>query len=180
MRVQIYLNREVFQILILCTPITLIGLYTSSLIGVENEVKQCLNILDDRLKAGGFKAKYFVISGRRWKLDNYLLNKFGGASRNSQHLRGKAIDIIVLDINQDGICDTKDVDVIYKIMDREIIKDRGGLGTYKNQSGFNPEHKLHTFLQNILLQNIWRRGKSLCIPSWVTPGFRTVYFRLSA
>lgn len=126
--------------------IVLIGLiwtYSSSLIGVDNTTKEYLNQLDIALETNGYASSYFVISGRRWKIDNYLLNKFGGAASQSKHLAGQAIDIIVLDVNQDGMSDDKDVDIIYHLLDKSIMKGKGGLGSYKHEKGFFNAQMIH-------------------------------------
>ena len=130
---------------IFCILILLVGvwLYTSSLIGVHDTSKSYLNKLELALKDDGYQANYFVISGRRWPVDNYLLNKLGGASKKSRHLRGQAIDIIVLDVNQDGKRNAQDVDIVYNILDKRIIKDKGGIGTYKKESGFFSRQMIH-------------------------------------
>lgn len=131
---------------ILLTLFILLGLfwiYSSSLIGVNEQAKIYLQTLDKTVKAEGYQSNYYVISGRRWKPDNYLLNKFGGASSKSKHLKGQAIDILVLDVNGDGKRNFKDVDIIYKILDKKIIQNKGGLGSYKNTNGFFSRQMIH-------------------------------------
>ena len=123
--------------------IGLIWGYTNSLIGVKPQVKAYLNLLDKELEKEGYSPHYFIISGKRWALDNYLLNKFGGAAKESRHLKGEAIDLIILDINEDGRRDGKDVDLVYKILDQKIIKNKGGLGSYKGQTGFLNRQMIH-------------------------------------
>ena len=123
--------------------IGVIWLYTNSLICVDEQVKNYYAELKRELKRSNYKVRLFVISGRRWKLDNYLLTKFSGAASKSKHKVGQAIDIIVLDINDDGTIDAKDVDIVYQILDQQIIKDKGGLGTYKNESGFFSKQQIH-------------------------------------
>ncbi len=120
-----------------------IWLYTNSLLGVKDKAKEYLSLLETELIDQGYKAKYFVISGRRWKFDNYLLTKFGGAAKNSKHKRGEAIDIIVLDVNNDEKINGDDVDIVFSILDKKIIRDKGGLGTYKNEPGFFNRQMVH-------------------------------------
>ncbi len=60
-----------------------------------------------------------------------MLTYFGAVSK-SQHLKGNAIDIVVLDINNDGIYDSKDVDIATRILEK-IIRNQGGIGTYKTE-----------------------------------------------
>lgn len=120
-----------------------IWFYTNSLIGVDEQVKNYYAELKIELRLNNYNPKIFAISGRRWQLDNYLLTKFGSASSKSKHKLGQAIDIIVLDVNNDGKPDSNDVDIVYQILDKKIIKDKGGLGTYKNESGFFNKQMIH-------------------------------------
>lgn len=90
----------------------------------------------------GYHPNVFVISGRRFWLDNKVL-QWGGASRNSRHLRGDAIDIVVLDVNRDGKANAQDVDIVHAILDGEIIRDQGGLGTYKSEAGLFNRQMVH-------------------------------------
>ena len=121
----------------------LLFVYTSSLIGVKETPKTYLNQLRSELRNQGFFPQFFVISGRRFRWDNYLLSTFGGAAKNSYHLKGQAIDIIVLDINGDGKCNGVDVDTVVRILDKKIIGNKGGIGTYKKQSGFFNRQMVH-------------------------------------
>jgi len=121
----------------------LFWLYCSSLIGVQKEVKNTLKTLRSEIKSQGFQPSFFVISGRRWHWDNWLLNQLGGAAKKSKHLSGLAIDIIILDVNQDGKMNANDVDIVRRILDKKIIKNKGGLGTYKNESGFFNRQMIH-------------------------------------
>ena len=123
--------------------IGIIWFYTNSLIGVDEQVKNYYSELKNELRENNYKPKLFAISGRRWKIDNYLLTQFGSAASKSKHKSGQAIDIIVLDVNNDGKSDSKDVDIVHQILDKKIIKDKGGLGTYKNESGFFNKQMIH-------------------------------------
>jgi uncharacterized protein YcbK (DUF882 family) len=89
--------------------------------------------LKKNLVQKGYKDRLLVVCTKRNKWVNYILVKISQAEPNSIHLKGEAIDILVFDVNSDGKSDGKDVDMVYKILDTEIIKDKGGLGTYKNQ-----------------------------------------------
>lgn len=120
-----------------------VWLYAGSLIGVKKTPKSWLAELKKELKAQGHAPRFFVISGRRFQPDNYLLSTYGGAAKNSRHLKGEAIDIIVLDVNKDGEMNTKDVDIVVRILDRKIVGSKGGIGTYKSQSGFLNRQMVH-------------------------------------
>ncbi len=72
-----------------------------------------------------------------------VLYKYAGGAKNSLHLKGKAIDLIILDINKDGKRNSKDVDIVYRILDKKIIGNKGGLGSYKNTKGFFGRQMIH-------------------------------------
>ncbi len=57
-----------------------------------------------------------------------------GGEPKSKHMSGEAMDFMVLDINKDGSADGKDVDLVYAILDNEIMNKKGGIGTYKIHS----------------------------------------------
>ena len=99
--------------------------------------------LKDALKRKGFSANLLVISTKRVKWQNDIQVKFSGAAKDSRHLIGDAIDFIVFDINDDGKSDSKDVDLVFDILDKEIIKNKGGIGTYKNEKGFINRQMIH-------------------------------------
>ncbi|MCI4670361.1 MAG: hypothetical protein MRZ79_19645 [Bacteroidia bacterium] len=117
--------------------------YTTSLIGVNPKTKAYYTELKKELKAKGYKTNIFTISGRRWQLDNWILSKFGGAASQSRHRKGEAIDIVVLDVNGDGKANSEDVDIVYKILNKKIIRGNGGIGTYKGESDFFSRQMVH-------------------------------------
>ncbi len=104
--------------------------------------------LKDTLKQRGFSAKLLVISTKRAKWHNDIQVKFSGAAKDSRHLIGDAIDFIVFDINDDGKSDSKDVDIVFDILDKEIIKDKGGIGTYKNEHSVIDRQMIHIDCRN--------------------------------
>ena len=118
-------------------------LYTNSLLGVEKQAKDYYAELKTALKAEGYRTDMFVLSGKRWKPDNWFLSKFGGAVSSSKHLDGQAIDVVVLDVNEDGKADATDVDIVYRILDESIIGDLGGIGTYKRNNDFFSQQMVH-------------------------------------
>jgi hypothetical protein len=50
---------------------------------------------------------------------------------------------MVMDVNADGELDSKDVDITYLILDKKVIKNKGGLGTYKSETGFWNRQMIH-------------------------------------
>jgi uncharacterized protein YcbK (DUF882 family) len=103
---------------------------------VDAKTRVFYSDLKDSLKRKGFKTNLLVISTKRVKWHNDIQVKFSGAAKDSRHLVGDAIDFIVFDVNNDGISNNKDVDIVFDILDKEIIKDNGGIGTYKNEHSF--------------------------------------------
>ncbi len=126
-------------ILILLTYV----LHTTFMVGVKNEVKNYLSQLEKALQKDGYNASYLVFSARRFKWQNDFLVAFGGAASKSKHLTGQALDIIVFDVNEDGKYDSKDVDIVYFYLNEKIIKNRGGIGTYKKEKGFFNRQMVH-------------------------------------
>lgn len=90
--------------------------------------------LKETMKREGYKDRMIVVCTKRSAWVNFILNKISQAELNSRHLKGEAIDILVGDINSDGKINGKDVDIVFQILDNEIIKGQGGIGTYKNKN----------------------------------------------
>ena len=57
--------------------------------------------------------------------------------------REKNCKNVVLDVDNEGKSDSKDVDLVHQILDKKIIKNKGGFGTYKNESGFFHKQMIH-------------------------------------
>ena len=110
---------------------------------VDAKTRVLYSDLKDSLKQKGFKTSLLVISTKRVKWHNDIQVKFSGAAKDSRHLVGDAIDFIVFDVNNDGISNNKDVDIVFDILDKEIIKDKGGIGTYKNEHSFINRQMIH-------------------------------------
>ncbi len=58
-------------------------------------------------------------------------NKHVGGSSQSRHIHGDAVDIAIMDINQDGKTTKEDKKIVYNLLNKKIIKNKGGIGTYK-------------------------------------------------
>ncbi len=113
------------------------------LLGVKKESKVFYDQLKQELENANYVPSFFVLSARRYGWDNGLLNEYGGAAKNSKHLSGEAIDIIVLDVNQDGSSNIEDVDIVFKILNEKIVKNKGGIGTYKKGNNFLSRQMVH-------------------------------------
>lgn len=88
------------------------------------------SLLKVKLKKKGFDANYTRISGKRSKWLNELLPL---SAKNSTHLSGQAIDILVGDVNKDDKKNEQDVKIVIACLE-EIEQENpalvGGLGTY--------------------------------------------------
>ena len=73
-------------------------------------------------------AEIKITSGFR----NPEYNKMVGGATCSQHQMGTAIDILVGDLNNDGTADKADRSLVYDILENKLIKNKGGIGKYKN------------------------------------------------
>lgn len=83
--------------------------------------------LQNALTKAAYNPNGFTVrDGHRYPTYNQLR---GGASR-SQHIAGKATDIVIHDINLDGIEDQTDKDIVLEILENEVIKNKGGIGRY--------------------------------------------------
>lgn len=57
-------------------------------------------------------------------------NEQVGGAKLSRHIKGEAVDINVLDIDNNGQIDTKDKKIVLDLLDKKIIGDLGGIGLY--------------------------------------------------
>jgi hypothetical protein len=98
------------------------------------EVRTKLALIDRKLEEKGYRRWYFVSSGRRSAWYNDLL----GTVNNSYHLKGKAVDIIVLDIDADWIFNGSDISILEGV-NSEVEKEHpelvGAFGTYRKEGG---------------------------------------------
>ena len=139
------MKKTIFRLLliIIATAAGLFFFYLNNTKLVNPKTSAFYNNLKDTLKQNGYSTQLLVISTKRVKWHNDLQVKFSGAAKESRHLIGDAIDFIVFDINGDGNSDSKDVDIVFNILDKIIIKDKGGIGTYKGENSFIDRQMIH-------------------------------------
>jgi uncharacterized protein YcbK (DUF882 family) len=118
-------------------------LYFNNTCLVNPKTRNFYKALKDTLTQNGYSANLLVISTKRVKWHNALQVKFSGAAKESKHLTGDAIDFLVFDINKDGNSDSEDVDIVFDMLDKLIIKDKGGIGTYKTEKAFINRQMIH-------------------------------------
>ena len=122
--------------------ITTFFLYSNSLDHVSPSTIRYYGQLKTELKKQGYAEKLLVISGKRADWHNNILTMFGASSK-SRHLTGDAIDVMVMDVNADGKIDSHDVDIVYATLDKKILRGKGGLGTYKSETGIWNRQMIH-------------------------------------
>jgi len=94
---------------------------------IQKELLYKLLALQDALEELGYNKEGFdVINGFRHPAYN---EKVGGASK-SRHILGEALDLRINDINGDGRRTQKDKQIVLDLLEKHIIKDKGGIGRY--------------------------------------------------
>jgi uncharacterized protein YcbK (DUF882 family) len=138
-------KKKIFRLLLIIFAVVagLFFFYFNNTNLVNSKTRDFYIDLKDTLKNKGYSTSLLVISTKRAKWHNDIQVKFSGAAKESRHLVGDAIDFIVFDINNDGKRDNNDVDIVYEILDKEIIKDKGGIGTYKGENSFIDKQMIH-------------------------------------
>lgn len=104
------------------------GVPEGKIIWLVNEklLLKTLEIMDSLDIRGYNRYAFHINSGHRHPKQN---SRIGGANR-SKHIAGEAIDISVGDINKDGYANQKDKAILYNLLDRYIIANKGGIGRY--------------------------------------------------
>lgn len=129
-------------LLLLLAVLAIFFLYCNSLDQVNPKTIGYYQQLKEELTRRGYKDKIVVLSAKRAHWHNQILTMYG-ASPKSRHLSGDAIDVLVMDINADGAMDSTDVNIAYEILDHKILKNKGGLGTYKTEPWFWNRQMIH-------------------------------------
>jgi hypothetical protein len=92
----------------------------------------------------GYQPKWFIISQKRYGFfNNLLLNSVKNGK--SKHLKGKAIDLYVIDINGDGTYDKEDFEIIEKAAkknQRDFELRKGRVFHYFGK-GYFSQHMVH-------------------------------------
>jgi uncharacterized protein YcbK (DUF882 family) len=118
--------------------------YFSNLRGLDPKVITYYKELKQKLKEKGYDDNMYVVSTTRWKGHNELLHYLNtGAAKHSVHLKSKAMDVIVRDINQDGRSDREDVLIVKLILEDDIVRNKGGVGSYLKSDKFFSRQMVH-------------------------------------
>ncbi len=108
----------------------------------NSEINKKVDLIKQEISKKGYSNYWFVISRKRFKWYNMILTN---SVKNSNHLKGIAIDIYVFDINGDGIFNSKDIKIIEDANDLielnhpELV---GAFGTYISK-GYFSRHMIH-------------------------------------
>lgn len=105
-------------------------------------------LISIKLKEKGVNGGYIIISEKRHKWYNNILSN---SRDNSFHLKGMAVDFWLMDLNNDGNWNKKDVDLMINIIN-EVEKEHpelaGGTGTYLNSRALT-SRMVHTDVRGI-------------------------------
>ncbi len=107
------------------------GYYGISYSKLSPDVQRKAKALHNALVKQGYKPRYFLLSGYRPHWLNQLMPL---AAKNSDHQRGNAIDLFVIDIDGNGQFNDRDLTILSKTvdtMDKNNPGQQGGVGLYR-------------------------------------------------
>lgn len=94
---------------------------------IDEKILMALIELRHTLKDKGYDENAFTInSGHRHPRKNESVR----AAKLSRHMKGQAIDLHIMDINKDGKYSVEDKNIVLDIAEKEVIKNKGGIGRY--------------------------------------------------
>ena len=119
-------------------------MYLGGLIGADKEITRKLELIKLELNSKGYKTNWIIISQKRHSFINDLLTN---SSKDSWHLKGKAIDVYVFDINGDNLFNKEDISIIEQannVVEKEHPELIGGLGDYSlDKNDYFTKHMIH-------------------------------------
>lgn len=125
--------------------IFLVGIKCFFIRPANPEVTLKLSLIKHELIDMGYSPMWFIISGKRDKLLTKL--SYNNAKKGSQHLKGTAIDIEIIDIDGDMDFDKNDISIFEKansIVEKKYPNLIGSLGTYIGpNSDWIEYHQVH-------------------------------------
>ena len=108
----------------------------------NSNVNYKLYLIKNEISKRGYTNNWFIISSKRHSLYNKILLN---STKKSYHLKGDAIDIYVLDIDNDGVFNSNDIKII-ESANKEVELNHpeliGALGTYTTK-GYFTRHMIH-------------------------------------
>jgi len=123
-------------------------MYLGGLIGADKEITRKLDLIKIELNSKGYQTSWIIISQKRLSIFNDLLPKSAKKKNSpSWHLKGKAIDVYVFDINGDYLFNKEDISIIEqanKVVEKEHPELIGGFGDYFLEiNGYFTKHMIH-------------------------------------
>lgn len=119
-------------------------MYAGGLIGADKEITKKLELIKLELNSKGYKTRWIIISQKRLSIFNDLLSN---SAKKSEHLKGRAIDVYVFDINGDNLFNKEDISIIEqanKVVEKEHPELIGALGDYfLDKNGYFTKHMIH-------------------------------------
>lgn len=118
--------------------------YFFGLLGADVATHQKVALLKADLIERGYQPKWIIISEKRNKVYNSLL---AHSVDSSEHMKGKAIDLYVFDIDGDGSFGISDIQLLQqsnKRVEKQHPELKGAFGDYfKNINGYFAKHMIH-------------------------------------
>jgi len=123
-------------------------MYLGGLIGADKDITRKLDLIKLELNSKGYQTSWIIISQKRLSFFNDLLPKSAKKKNSpSWHLKGKAIDVFVFDINGDNLFNKEDISIIEqanKVVEKEHPELIGGFGDYfLETNGYFTKHMIH-------------------------------------
>ena len=112
------------------------------LLGAKEIVNEKVSMLKEELQKDGYNPRWFIISQKRHPLFNEILKN---SVKNSKHLTGNAIDLFIIDINDDGMYNQTDFTIMKNVShecDKVNPSVRGNLYNYLDR-GFLSCNMVH-------------------------------------
>ncbi len=94
---------------------------------IDKNLLYALLELQNALETKGYNKNAFTIN---YAQRHPLFNREVGGVSVSYHIQGKAIDLVIGDINRDGGYSNGDKQIVLDLLETKIIKDKGGIGRY--------------------------------------------------
>lgn len=120
----------------------------------NDNIHEKKKLISLKLKEKGFNGGFVIISEKRHRWYNKILSN---SIDKSSHLRGMAMDFWIMDLNDDGKWNRKDIDLMV-ITINEIEKEHpelaGWTGTYHDKGALS-SRMVHTDVSGI--KNRWKQ-----------------------
>jgi len=103
------------------------------------EIDGCIPLLIDKRVLYKYIEMYQLLKKEGYNPDDIRItaghrhpahNDEAGGAYTSKHIIGQALDFDVGDINNNGVANIEDKMIVYKILNRKVIKSKGGIGKY--------------------------------------------------